>query len=326
MAAIHLSFDEPIPTDCLGGAATIGNFDGVHRGHQELIAETIRQARNFNGSAIAITFDPHPQQLLRPESFQPVLTTLAERGRLLEGLKLDHVVVLRITPEFLRLTAREFFDRIISKGFQARAIVEGFNFGFGRGREGDGALLQKLGEEAGVAVALVGALEFEGKPIATSRIRGELLAGNVVSAAAMLGRPYRLQGKVGVGQKRGQKLGFPTANLGEIATLVPGNGVYAVRVHHENKSWPGAANIGPNPTFGEQERKAEVHLIGFQGDLYGASLTVDFVERIRDTRKFSGAVELVEQLNRDVAAASRVALATESGSSCGTPTPKFGGR
>lgn len=310
MVFIHQCFDEPIPADCQRGALSIGNFDGVHRGHQELIAETIRQARNFNGAAVAITFDPHPQQLLRPESFQPVLTTPAERRGLLEGLGLDHVVALRISAEFLRLTAQEFFDRIISKAFKAKAIVEGFNFGFGRGREGDGALLRKLGEEAGVAVTLVGALDFEGKPIATSRIRGELSAGNVALAAAMLGRPYRIQGNVGVGKKRGQTLGFPTANLTDIATLIPGDGVYAVRVHHGRKSWPGAANVGPNPTFGEQERKVEVHLIGFQGDLYGASLTVDFVERIRDTRKFSGAADLVEQLKKDVAAALRSLTST----------------
>jgi riboflavin kinase/FMN adenylyltransferase len=300
MALHHQPLDAAVPEACRGGAITIGNFDGVHLGHQALVAETIRQARRLKIPALAVTFDPHPQQLLRPDSFQPVLTTLAYRGELLQEHGLDHVLVLQITPAFLQLLAQEFFERIVCRGLQAKAIVEGFNFGFGRGREGNSTLLQQMGQRAGVEVTMLPALEIEGKPIATSRIRTELLAGNVSFAAKLLGRPYRLQGVVGAGQKRGHKLGFPTANLSEIATLIPGNGVYAVQAHHRGTIWPAAANVGPNPTFGEETRKVEIHLIGFEGDLYDQVIAVDFVERIRDTRPFASAAELVAQLQKDV--------------------------
>ncbi len=282
------------------GAVTIGNFDGVHLGHQTLLAETVKQAQIAVGPSVAITFDPHPQQLLRPAGFLPLLTTLDQRACLLQEQGINHVLILRITDAFLQISARDFFERLVHGGLQARAIVEGFNFAFGRRREGTTDMLRTLANDAGIVVSLVKACESGGQPVSTSRVRAELLAGNVTNARQLLGRCYSVAGTVGVGQKRGRTLGFPTANLHHVATLIPADGVYAARVTLGSRSWPTAVNIGPNPTFAEADRKIKAHLIGFQGDLYNDTLRVEFVERIRATKTFSGAAELTHQLQRDI--------------------------
>jgi riboflavin kinase/FMN adenylyltransferase len=298
------SWSDPFPEACRGGAVTIGNFDGVHVGHQALLAEAVRQARICHGPAVAVCFDPHPLEILRPEIFDPVLTTPTDRALLLEERGADQVILLRTTREMLNLRAAAFFQEVIVQRLDARALVEGENFGFGQGREGNVKTLAELCRQAGLSLTIVPPVLYLGKPVSSSRVRRALLAGDVRTAAAMLGRPYRLRGRVGTGQQRGKLLGVPTANLAEIATLVPGDGVYAVRVGlPDGASWPGAANIGPNPTFGEQARKVEVHLIGFSGDLVGHALAVEFVERLRDTRAFANKEELVEQLQRDIARA-----------------------
>jgi riboflavin kinase/FMN adenylyltransferase len=251
---------------------------------------------------VVVTFDPHPTQLLRPESFQPILTTPGFRAELLHGYGVDHVLIIETTPELLQLRAGEFFEQLICDRLRTKAIVEGFNFGFGKNREGTLVLLQHLGDQAGIAVTLLPAVEIESKPVSTSRVRNDLLTGNVEHVRELLGRPYRLLGTVGVGQRRGKTLGFPTANLTQVENLVPGNGVYAIRVPWQGREWPGAANVGPNPTFGEEARKVEVHLIGFAGDLYGESLAVDFIAKVRDTRHFASAAELTAQIREDVKA------------------------
>jgi riboflavin kinase/FMN adenylyltransferase len=307
MATHTIHHDQDLLTACRGGAVTVGNFDGVHRGHQALLAELRRQAAAVHGPAVALTFDPHPLRLLRPEQFQPVLTTLADRTELLHQHGADHVVVLRTTPELLHLRAREFFDRVLRGRLEARALVPGFNFGFGHDREGTVETLAAFCREAGLACVPVPPLELDGRPVSTSRVKGELQRGDASGAALLLGRPYRLRGIVGTGQRRGQTLGFPTANLEQMETLVPADGVYAGRALIEGGDWPAAVNVGPNPTFGEGARKVEVHLIGFAGDLYGRPLAVDFVERLRDTRPFPGPAELVRQLRADIEAAARLA-------------------
>jgi riboflavin kinase/FMN adenylyltransferase len=306
MATLTLSLDAHPPQSCLQGALSIGNFDGVHRGHQALLARTRQQAKEAGGPAVSLTFDPHPLQLLRPAQFQPVLTTMADRTRLLQE-HVDQVIVLQTTPELLQLTATEFFDRVVRTSLQPRALVEGYNFGFGRGRQGTVETLAELCRTAGIAFEVVGQQQVEGQPVSSSRVRAALLQGDVKHAALLLGRCHSLRGTVGTGQRRGQALGFPTANLERIESLIPGDGVYAVRVQWGKDSWPGAANVGPNPTFAEQARKVEVHLIGFRGDLYGQELAVAFVERIRDTRKFAGPDELAAQLRSDVERARQLA-------------------
>ncbi len=307
MAVEILNWEETFPAACRGGAAAIGNFDGVHRGHLALVGELVRQARRVSGPAVAVTVDPHPLRLRRPERYQPVLTTPADRAALLEAHGADHVVILRTTPALLALRAKEFFEQVIRQRLGARALVEGPNFGFGRAREGDVNTLAGLCREAGLGLVVVPPLEWGGRIVASSRVREALGRGAVREAAELLDRPYRLRGTVGTGKRRGHTLGFPTANLEDVPTLVPADGVYAVRAYRGGASWPAAANIGPNPTFGEQSRKVEVHLIGFTGELVGNELAVDFIDRLRDTRPFPGVNELVEQLRRDVARAQELA-------------------
>lgn len=278
----------------------IGNFDGVHRGHQTLVAETTRQAKEVGGPAVILSFDPPPVHLLRPGLIQPPLTPLDTRIALLEAAGADAVLILRTTTELLQLSATEFFSQVVQERLAARAMVEGENFGFGRNREGDTALLAKLCRNAGLTLTIVPPILLGDRAISSSRVRQALLAGNVRDAAIQLGRNYRVRGVVGTGQKRGRTLGFPTANLTDVQSLLPRDGVYAVGASTKGGQWMGAANVGPNPTFGEHARKVEVHLLDFSGDLVGQPLVVEFFERCRDTRPFPSVAELTAQLQRDV--------------------------
>jgi riboflavin kinase/FMN adenylyltransferase len=312
MASVALSWQETPPADFRGGAVAVGNFDGVHRGHASLLTELRDRARAVGGPAVAVTFDPHPLQLLRPERFLPVLTTMPDRAALLQSVGADHVVILKTAPDLLSLSAADFFGEVVRQRLAARALVEGPNFAFGRDRQGTIDTLADLCREAAVGLRVVPPFLLDGLAVSSSRVRSALVRGAVREAAALLGRSYRLRGTVGTGQRRGQTLGFPTANLEGVETVLPGDGVYAVRARHAGRTWPGAANLGSNPTFGEGARKVEVHLIGFHGDLYGESLAVDFIERLRDTRPFRGVGELVAQLRRDIEEARRVAGGPEA--------------
>lgn len=295
------------PPGFAGGAVTVGNFDGVHRGHQALVAAAVRRANRLGGPAVAVTFDPPPYQVLVPAAPpRPPLTTLNDRADLLHAAGADRVVVLRTTPELLGLTPEAFFAGVLVRLLGARAVVEGYDFRFGRGRAGDTATLRGLCDAAGIGFEEVPPLLDGDEPVSSSRVRAAILAGDVATAAGLLGRPYRITGTVVDGAKRGRTIGFPTANLADVPTVVPGTGVYAVRATVDGRTWPAAANVGPNPTFGDDGRKIEAHLIGFAGDVYGKPLAVEFVAKLRDTRPFAGAAELVEQLRRDVEGANRV--------------------
>jgi riboflavin kinase/FMN adenylyltransferase len=306
MNEIRLTSDEIPPSTCRGGAVAVGNFDGVHRGHTALISRLRNLADEVGGPAVAVTFDPHPIALLAPARLQPPLTTMADRAELLHAAGADHVIILKTTAELLHLEAGEFLDTIIGERLAAKAVVEGFNFQFGRGRAGDLALLGEWCLRRGVRFATVERQTLDCAVISSSRVRTAIEAGDVAAAARLLDRPYRLRGVVTVGAKRGRSLGFPTANIGEPATLVPGDGVYAARVSLENGSiWPAAVNVGPNPTFGESTRKVEAHLIGLDCDIYKRRIAADFVARLRDTRPFAGPAELIEQLRADVEMAQK---------------------
>jgi riboflavin kinase/FMN adenylyltransferase len=296
----YLPWNEAPPAECRGGTLAIGNFDGVHRGHQALLDELCRQARAVHGPAIAMTFEPPPLLILRPEAYQPPLTSLVERAELIQAAGVDWVLALKTTPELLQLGARDFFQTVVCSHLQARAMVEGSNFAFGHNREGSIETLDSLCWQAGMSLTVVPPLLLDGAVVSSSRVRRAIVQGDVVGGAALLGRPYRLSGTVGAGQRRGQTIGFPTANLVDVVNLLPCDGVYGARVHLAARDWPAAVNIGPNPTFGEQARKVEVHLIGFAGDLYGQSLSIEFIARLRDTRRFQGVAQLVEQLRSDV--------------------------
>jgi riboflavin kinase/FMN adenylyltransferase len=295
-----------IPAECRGGAVSIGNFDGVHRGHAMLVECMRSIARQRGRPAVAFSFDPHPVNLLRPEQSPAPLTWTERKADLMHACGADHVVVIHTQMELLRLTAEEFFELVIHGSLGARALVEGPNFGFGRNRAGSITTLNRLCAGAGIQLEVVDPLEIDGQVVSSSRVRQCLADGQVEAAGRLLGRPYRLRGQVTTGAGRGASLGFPTANLHGVDTVVPGDGVYAGRCEIAGRRWPVAAHVGANTTFGEVTRSIEAHVIGFTGDLVGQMLEIDFLARLRGTKKFGSAAELVEQLRRDVDEARRI--------------------
>lgn len=303
MATVSLRWTEFPPPEFCGGAVTVGNFDGVHLGHRKLLTVANREAARVSGPSVAVTFDPPPIALLHPAAVQIPLTTLADRAELLHAAGADHVVILRTDAGLLSLSPEAFFEDVLSRMLEAKAVVEGYNFRFGRGRAGDTRLLREMCSASGIGFEEVQPFAIAGEFVSSSRVRALLTAGDVAAAAGMLGRPYRIAGTVIEGAKRGRTIGFPTANLGNVETLVPGVGVYAVRAILEGTSHAAAANVGPNPTFGEDARKIEIHLLDFTGDIYGRHLGVEFLAKLRDTRPFPSPADLVEQLRKDVEAA-----------------------
>jgi riboflavin kinase/FMN adenylyltransferase len=299
---ITLDSFAPVPESLRGAYLAVGNFDGVHRGHARLIARLRERAVKVGAPAVALTFDPPPAQLLRPDSSPKPLSWTARKVALLKEAGADDVGVFRTGTWLLGLTAREFFDRVVIGQFGAKGMVEGPTFGFGRDRGGDATILGSWCESAGLGFEVVAPTEFDGKLISSSRIRAALDEGRVDEAADLLGRPYRMRGRVAKGAGRGATLGFPTANLAEINTMVPADGVYAVRVFLDGDALPkiGAAHIGPNATFGATSRSVEIHILDFEGDLYGRGLEVEFVRWLRGSRKFAGVEALLEQIRHDV--------------------------
>lgn len=300
MPTLALDWMTHPPADYTAGAITVGNFDGVHLGHRELIAGALAEAASFGGPAVVVTFDPPPLAVLVPSALKPPLTTPSERNQLLLAAGCDRVVSLKTDAGLLALGPEAFFEDVVLGLFRAKAIVEGFNFRFGRARTGDTTELRRLCDKHGVRFREVQPLLDNGEAVSSSRIRTAVGSGDVEAATRLLGREYTITGTVETGAKRGRTIGFPTANLGGVRTLVPGTGVYAVRATVDGMTCAAAANVGTNPTFGEDARKIEVHLLDFRGDLYGCEMRVAFVKRLRDTRPFSGVVELVEQLKQDI--------------------------
>jgi len=287
---------------------TVGNFDGVHRGHKLLLGRLRAKADAAGIPALAITFDPHPVALLRPEQAPVPLVWLEREIALLREAGATEVAVFHTGPWLLELSAREFFDRVIRQQLAAWGIVEGPNFAFGHDRQGDVRVLGAWCAEAGIVFEVVEPTLVEGRLISSSLIRLCLSEGRARDAARFLGRPHRIRGIVTKGAERGAGLGFPTVNLTGISTLVPAEGVYAglVWIDGQGPAWPAACNIGPNPTFGDQVKKVEAHLIGFAGDLYGRAVELDFLERLRATRKFAGLDELLGQIQADVEQTRRI--------------------
>jgi riboflavin kinase / FMN adenylyltransferase len=293
------------PSSLRGGAVAIGNFDGVHRGHARIIERLLTRAKELGGSAIVFTFDPHPVRLLRPEHAPPPLTWTDRKAELLQQLGVDAMIAYPTDEPLLALAPQEFFSRIVREALAAKAMVEGPNFYFGHNRAGTIEVLRGLCVAAGISLDIVEPLTVAGDFVSSSRVRKLIQAGEVAAAAELLTQPYRIRGMITHGAGRGGKLGFPTANLDAIDTLLPAAGVYAGRAILPGKSWPAAINLGPNPTFGEQAIKVEVHLIGFAGSLYGQPMEVDFIARLREIRRFAGVEALKEQLSLDVAAAEK---------------------
>jgi riboflavin kinase/FMN adenylyltransferase len=299
---------DPVPDRLRHAYLAVGNFDGVHIGHAALISRLQSNAAAAGAAAIALSFDPRPVEILRPEQAGPPLTWTARKVALLEQAGATEVALFRTGRWLLGLTAREFFDRVILEQFAARGMVEGPTFGFGRDRGGDSRLLSRWCADRGIDFEVVAPAEHDGQVISSSRIRRALAEGRVAEAARLLGRPYRVRGAVVRGSGRGEGLGFPTANLSGIDTLIPAPGVYAARtsIESDHAAIAAAVHIGPNATFGELDARLEAHLIGYAGDLYGRILFIDFLEFLRPTRAFSTVDDLVAQIKDDVARARRV--------------------
>lgn len=297
------------PEALRGGAVAIGNFDGVHQGHLRIVNLLLKRARELEGPAIVFTFDPHPVRILRPDECPPPLTWTERKAQLLSAHGVDKIIAYPTDEKLLGLSAQEFFKTIVCELLDARAMVEGPNFFFGHNREGDVNLLGKLTEEAGISLDVVEPYEIEGQLVSSSRVRRLIAEGQVAMASQMLSAPYRIRGMVTHGAGRGSKLGFATANLEAVDTLLPKTGVYAGRAWVNSSSYAAAISLGTNPTFGQNQLKVEVHLIGYNESLYGQPLEVEFFERLRDMVAFENQEALVVQLKKDISRVGEIVSA-----------------
>lgn len=284
---------------------TVGNFDGVHRGHQRLIGEARRIAEQ-NLPVIALTFDPHPLNIVAPMRCPSCLCTLADKLNWLSEAGADTTVVVRSEISLLSLDPDQFIEDVLVRFFNPVHVVEGPSFGFGRGRSGTPQILQKAGERLGFKVTIVEPVtidSFEGEPmtVSSSMIRQLLLDGDVERAAQCLGRPHVVSGKVIRGQGRGRSLGFPTANLGPVEQLVPGDGVYAGEAEIDGITHAAAISIGTTPTFTAQaQRQTEAYILDFDHDLYDCELRLRFTRRLRGQERFDSPQKLVDQMLEDI--------------------------
>lgn len=286
---------------------TLGNFDGVHRGHQAIIAQARARAAALNGQVVALTFHPHPLAVLAPERASPMIQSLHDRLATLRTAGVDVAVAQRFTRAFAAYEPRAFVERFLLPSLELVHVVVGYNVTFGRGRSGTAETLAALGAELGFDVEAVGPVQAGDEAVSSSAIRRAIAEGNVARAELLLGRSYRLRGRVVTGEQRGRTLGFPTANLHvPPRVVVPAHGVYAVRVQIGTRAVPAVMNVGIRPTFGELRRTIEAHLLDWTGDLYGRWLDVDFVARLRNEQRFDGVEALKAAIVADVAAARTV--------------------
>ena len=293
---------------------TMGTFDGVHRGHQAVLAEVQRRARAGSLASVLVTFDPHPLAVVNPAAAPKLLTLPAEREALVQAQGIDRFVLMPFTPVVAQLDAEAFVSRLCDE-YGMRELVMGYDHGFGRGRAGDIELVERLGREQGFRMAVVDAVRDNGQPISSTLIRSGVAGGDLDSAERWLGRRYGIRGTVVRGAGRGRTIGVPTINLEppDPRKLLPPDGVYAVRVRilesgsripdPGSRLLGGMMNQGPRPTFGEQVRTLEVHLFDFDSELYGETVDVAWVRRLRDVQAFPSREALVAQLERDRQAA-----------------------
>jgi riboflavin kinase / FMN adenylyltransferase len=298
-----------LPPDVRATVVSVGTFDGVHRGHRDVLDRLAARAAALDLRSVLVTFEPHPLEVVNPTAAPLLLTVGEEKREVLAESGIDYVAVVPFTPTLARYAAEEFVTEVLRARFRMEHLLMGYDHGFGRNREGDVEVMQALGARDGFRVEVVPPVSIgDGRPISSTSIRRAIAGGDLERAAYALGRPYSLGGRVVPGAARGRGLGFPTINVAppNPRKLLPPQGVYAVRVQTPGGSHGGMLNLGPRPTFGEQAVGIEAHLFDTSGDWYGAWVRVDFIARLRDTQKFSTAAALVEQLHRDEDDARRV--------------------
>jgi riboflavin kinase / FMN adenylyltransferase len=282
----------------------VGFFDGVHLGHQQIIRQTVADARQHDALALVLTFDRHPNTVVAPDHVPSLIYSLPQRLRAIESLGADTLLLIHFDEKFSRQTGEEFIRTLARDLGQIQSLCVGADFVFGHKRSGNVSLLKKLGGEIGFMVHGMAAVSLDGQIVSSTRIRETIRAGDLDAASQMLGRPYAISGRVIKGERLGQKLGFPTANLDVSDLALPPNGVYAGLASFKGKAYRAALNIGFRPTVasGTQLVHVEAHLLNFNAEIYGEELEVEMGEKLREEKKFASSTELREQIARDVAA------------------------
>jgi riboflavin kinase / FMN adenylyltransferase len=289
-----------------GTVLTFGVFDGLHLGHQKIIKTVVERSKLCGAVSTVITFDPHPRAVLYPENAPPLLQTLDQRLAAFEFFGVQQTIVINFNKEFASIEAEDFLKKIVHERLQAREVYLGKGFAFGKNRCGNIDLLKKMGDKLGFLADEVPEVNLRGQRISSSKIRELLIQGKVNLARRMLGRPYGVEGQVIHGQKRGAKIGFPTANLQLLNRVIPKYGVYATATLIDGKWYRSITNVGVRPTFSQTgDVSIETHILDFEDELYGDVLRVRFLHRIRDERKFSGIEDLRQQIKRDICRAIR---------------------
>lgn len=281
-------------------SVALGNFDGVHLGHQQILARTIETAHSKGRDAVVYTFDPHPRLVLNLVPEIPRITTPRERADLLEHLGVDVLILAEFTREFAMQTPEEFVQNVLAEELGTRNLFIGENYRFGKGRSGTPQTLRQMAPELGFIVHVVPPVRVDDAVVSSSRIRDHLIHGEIRQANVLLGREFTIEGRVIHGHHRGKAIGFPTANIKPEVKLHPPEGVYAVYCRTDSGVHPGVMNIGSNPTFKDRRVSYEVHVLDFEGDLYGQNIRVYLVERLRPEMTFSGVEELKAQIRKDV--------------------------
>jgi riboflavin kinase/FMN adenylyltransferase len=286
---------------------TIGNYDGVHLGHQKILSMVGKKAEEINGTSMVMTFDPHPVKVIAPEKNVKLLTTPEEKARLIAKMGIDVLLFITFTKEFSQLAADEFISELLVKKLNIKEVIVGANYSFGKSKKGNIDLLRKRGKEFGFHATAVQDVTLHGNIVSSSSIRSLLLKGAVQDVITYLGRAYSILGTVIKGKGRGKSiLNIPTANITSPVEIAPKEGVYAVRIGYKGSIYDGVANIGKNPTFGNADVSYEVHLFGFSGDLIGESLRIYFIDRIRNERTFPDVATLEKQIREDMDIAGKI--------------------
>ncbi|MFC1889102.1 bifunctional riboflavin kinase/FAD synthetase [Thermodesulfobacteriota bacterium] len=285
---------------------TLGNFDGVHLGHRHIFDQVIARARQAEGESVVYTLDPHPMKVLKPGSNLPLITSTSRKIELIESCGIDVVICDHFSEHFAERSPEQFVRDILVNGIRAREVLVGDDYRFGRGRSGDIKMLADLGREFGFDVAAAEQVEIDGVPVRSTRIREMVRRGDVDGAAKLLGRPYILTGTVTRGAGRGKTIGFPTANLETTDELIPATGVYAGLVMLGGNRFGGAINLGTNPTFDGKTFSIEVYILDFSREIYGETMEIHFVSRLRDEMPFGSPDELCRQIDHDVSRAREI--------------------
>lgn len=294
--------DSGLPPHVRGTVLTVGTFDGVHRGHRDVIDRLVKRARSRGLPSLLVTFDPHPMEVVNPAAAPLLLTTREEKLEVLAESGIDYLAVVPFTPALSAFSAEEFVETVLRRRFRLDELLIGYDHGFGRQRAGNVGVLKELGEKDGFKVEVVEAVaSADGHSISSTSIRRAVAGGDLSRACEGLGRPYSVSGRVVEGSQRGRSLGFPTLNLGPAPSrkLLPPEGVYAVRVQTPRGPAGGMLNLGPRPTFGDMSTTLEAHLFDTDGNFYGAQVRIDLLARLRETRRFASADQLMNQLRQD---------------------------